>query len=57
MTWDEAGRAFISRITARTDDEIRAYLAESPLTCVAAGAGQALEEPDVLWRVSSRRRR
>jgi rod shape-determining protein MreB len=48
-------RGFDARVEAET--EIRAYLAESPLTCVAAGAGQALEEPDVLWRVSSRRRR
>ena len=40
-----------------TETEIRAYMAESPLTCVAAGAGQALEEPEVLWRASSRRRR
>ncbi len=48
-------RGFDMRVEAET--EIRAYLAESPLTCVAAGAGQALEEPDVLWRVSSRRRR
>jgi rod shape-determining protein MreB len=48
-------RGFDVRVEAET--EIRAYLAESPLTCVAAGAGQALEEPDVLWRVSSRRRR
>ena len=48
-------RGFDVRVEAET--EIRAYLADSPLTCVAAGAGQALEEPDVLWRVSSRRRR
>ena len=48
-------RGFDERVEAETG--IRAYLAESPLTCVAAGAGQALEEPDVLWRVSSRRRR
>ena len=48
-------RGFAERVEAET--EIRAYLAESPLTCVAAGAGQALEEPDVLWRASSRRRR
>jgi rod shape-determining protein MreB and related proteins len=48
-------RGFETRVEAET--EIRAYMAESPLTCVAAGAGQALEEPDVLWRASSRRRR
>ena len=48
-------RGFDARVEEET--EIRAYMAESPLTCVAAGAGQALEEPDVLWRVSSRRRR
>jgi rod shape-determining protein MreB and related proteins len=48
-------RGFERRVEAET--EIRAYMAESPLTCVAAGAGQALEEPDVLWRASTRRRR
>jgi rod shape-determining protein MreB len=48
-------RGFDARVEAET--EIRAYMADSPLTCVAAGAGQALEEPDVLWRASSRRRR
>jgi rod shape-determining protein MreB and related proteins len=48
-------RGFEQRV--ETETEIRAYMAESPLTCVAAGAGQALEEPDVLWRASSRRRR
>jgi rod shape-determining protein MreB len=48
-------RGFGQRV--ETETEIRAYMAESPLTCVAAGAGQALEEPEVLWRASSRRRR
>jgi len=48
-------RGFEARVEEET--EIRAYMAESPLTCVAAGAGQALEEPDVLWRASPRRRR
>jgi rod shape-determining protein MreB len=48
-------RGFSERV--ETETEIRAYMAESPLTCVAAGAGQALEEPEVLWRASSRRRR
>ena len=32
-------------------------LARDAAACVAAGAGQALEEPDVLWRASSARRR
>ena len=48
-------RGFSERV--ETETEIRAYMAESPLTCVAAGAGQALEEPEVLWRAPSRRRR
>jgi rod shape-determining protein MreB len=48
-------RGFSERV--ETETEIRAYMAESPLTCVAAGAGQALEEPEVLWRSPSRRRR
>jgi actin-like ATPase involved in cell morphogenesis len=30
-------------------------VADEPLTCVAAGAGQSLEELDALGRMSSRR--
>jgi rod shape-determining protein MreB len=48
-------RNFDSRVEAET--AMRARLAESPLTCVAVGAGHALEEPDALWRASPRRRR
>jgi rod shape-determining protein MreB len=36
---------------------MRAYLAESPLTCVAVGAGHSLEELDTLGRLGSGRRR
>jgi actin-like ATPase involved in cell morphogenesis len=32
-------------------------IAESPLTCVAVGAGQSLEELDTLGRMGGRRRR
>jgi rod shape-determining protein MreB len=48
-------RNFDLRVEAETG--MRAVLAESPLTCVAIGAGHALEEPDVLWQASRRRRR
>jgi rod shape-determining protein MreB len=48
-------RNFDSRVEAET--AMRAQLADSPLTCVAVGAGHALEEPDALWRASPRRRR
>jgi rod shape-determining protein MreB len=48
-------RNFDSRVEAET--AMRARLADSPLTCVAVGAGHALEEPDALWRASPRRRR
>ena len=48
-------RNFDQRVEAET--EMRARLADSPLTCVAVGAGHALEEPDALWRASPRRRR
>jgi len=47
-------RAFADRVEA--DTGMRAYLADSPLTCVAVGAGHALEEADVLWRAGARRR-
>jgi rod shape-determining protein MreB len=47
-------RAFGDRVQA--DTGMRAYLADSPLTCVAVGAGHALEEADALWRVDGRRR-
>ena len=56
--WPAAARCCAASPSAsRTETEIRAYMADSPLTCVAAGAGQSLEEPDVLWRAPSRRRR
>jgi rod shape-determining protein MreB len=42
--------AFGERVQA--DTGMPAYLAESPLTCVAVGAGHALEELDVLRRSS-----
>jgi rod shape-determining protein MreB and related proteins len=48
-------RNFDMRVEAET--AMRARLADSPLTCVAVGAGHALEEPDALWRASPRRRR
>jgi rod shape-determining protein MreB len=48
-------RNFHLRVEAET--EMHARLADSPLTCVAVGAGHALEEPDALWRASPRRRR
>jgi rod shape-determining protein MreB len=48
-------RNFDLRVEAET--AMRARLADSPLTCVAVGAGHALEEPDALWRASPRRRR
>ena len=46
-------RAFGERVEAETG--MRAHLADSPLTCVAVGAGHALEEADVLWGVGGRR--
>jgi rod shape-determining protein MreB len=48
-------RGFDARVEAETG--MRAHLADSPLTCVAIGAGHALEEPDALWQASLRRRR
>jgi rod shape-determining protein MreB len=47
--------AFADRVQAETG--MRAYLAESPLTCVAVGAGHALEELDILARGGQHRRR
>jgi rod shape-determining protein MreB and related proteins len=47
-------RGFDVRVEAETG--MRARLADSPLTCVAVGAGHALEEPDALWRRSRPRR-
>jgi rod shape-determining protein MreB len=46
-------RAFDERVEAETG--MRARLAESPLTCVAVGAGHALDEPEALWRPQRRR--
>jgi rod shape-determining protein MreB and related proteins len=48
-------RGFGDRVHAETG--IEAHLADDPLTCVAVGAGQALEEADTLWRGRPRRRR
>jgi rod shape-determining protein MreB len=50
-------RGFADRVQAET--QMRAYLADSPLTCVAVGAGHSLEELDTLGRLGSggRRRR
>jgi rod shape-determining protein MreB and related proteins len=47
--------AFAERVQAETG--MRAYLADSPLTCVAVGAGDALEELDILARSGGQRRR
>ena len=47
-------RGFDVRVEAETG--MRARLADSPLTCVAVGAGHALEEPEALWRASRGRR-
>jgi rod shape-determining protein MreB len=47
----------------RLETQLHVHLAESPLTCVAVGAGQSLEELPVIqrvadpWRPSGRRRR
>jgi actin-like ATPase involved in cell morphogenesis len=41
----------------QNETAMHAYLADSPLTCVASGAGQSLEELDTLARASGRRRR
>jgi rod shape-determining protein MreB and related proteins len=53
------GGALLRNFNARVETEtgMRAHLAEAPLTCVAIGAGHALEEPDALWQASPRRRR
>jgi rod shape-determining protein MreB and related proteins len=48
-------RGFDARVEAET--QMRALMVDAPLTCVATGAGYALEEPETLWRASGRRRR
>jgi rod shape-determining protein MreB and related proteins len=48
-------RAFVDRIQSET--AMQTVLAESPLTCVAVGAGSSLEELDTLGRMGGRRRR
>jgi rod shape-determining protein MreB len=48
-------RAFAERVQAETG--MQAYPADSPLTCVAVGAGHALEEFDILARTGAQRRR
>jgi rod shape-determining protein MreB len=40
----------------RTETELPVYVADSPLTCVAIGAGQSLEELPVIQRVAGTRR-
>jgi rod shape-determining protein MreB len=40
----------------RVETHLPVYLAEAPLTCVAIGAGQSLEELPVIQRVAERRR-
>jgi len=47
-------RGFADRLEDET--EMQARVADDPLTCVALGAGHALEEPEVLWRAGRRRR-
>ena len=47
-------RGFDTRV--ETETGMRAHLADSPLTCVAVGAGHALDEPEALWRASRGRR-
>jgi rod shape-determining protein MreB len=47
-------RGFDTRVEAET--EIRAYLAESPLTCVAVGSGRSLEEFEVIHRTNKNSR-
>jgi rod shape-determining protein MreB and related proteins len=47
-------RGFDTRV--ETETGMRARLADSPLTCVAVGAGHALDEPEALWRASRGRR-
>ena len=39
----------------REETRIEAYLADSPLTCVAIGSGRSLEEFETLERASARR--
>jgi rod shape-determining protein MreB len=47
-------RGFDERV--ETETGMRAHLADSPLTCVAVGAGHALDEPEALWRAPRGRR-
>jgi rod shape-determining protein MreB and related proteins len=53
------GGALLHAFAERVQDEtgMTAYLAESPLTCVAVGAGLALEELDALSGSADHRRR
>jgi rod shape-determining protein MreB len=52
------GGALLRNFDARVETEtgMRARVADSPLTCVAVGAGHALEEPEALWRSPRGRR-
>jgi rod shape-determining protein MreB len=51
------GGALLRGFDARVEDEtqMRALMVDAPLTCVATGAGYALEEPETLWRARRRR--
>ena len=51
------GGALLRGLDRRLEDEtgMPVRVADEPLTCVAAGAGQSLEELDALGRMSSRR--
>jgi rod shape-determining protein MreB len=53
------GGTLLRGFPERVEDEtaMRAYLADSPLTCVAVGAGHSLEELDAMGRLGTVRRR
>jgi rod shape-determining protein MreB len=53
------GGSLLRGLAERVQNEthMRAYLADSPLTCVAVGAGHSLEELDTLGRMGGGRRR
>jgi rod shape-determining protein MreB len=50
------GGALLRGLAERVEQEtnVRSRLADSPLTCVAQGAGQALDEIELLERTSTR---
>ena len=51
------GGALLRGLDRRLEDEtgMPVRVADEPLTCVATGAGESLEELDALGRMSSRR--